>query len=83
MAPLIKQLFKGVFQKKPPARFWADTWNVKKVLDLLHAWGKPLVLHYICLTLKTVMILTLAMVKRTSVLNLLRITLKAMQIAED
>ena len=24
----------------PPARVWADTWDVRKVLDLLHAWGK-------------------------------------------
>ena len=38
-APLVKQLLRGVFRKKPPASVWADTWDVKKVLDLLHAWG--------------------------------------------
>ena len=45
-APLVNQLFKGEFRKKPPARVWADTWDVKKVLDLLHAWGEPSVLNY-------------------------------------
>ena len=58
-------------------------WDVQKVLDLLHAWEKPLVLNYICLTQKTVMILALATVKRPSELNLLRNTPGAMQILED
>ena len=82
-APLVKQLLKGVFRKKQPARVWADTWGVKKILDLLHAWGKHLILNYTCLTLKTVMILALATVKWPSDLNLLRITLGYMQILED
>ena len=69
--------------KKPPASIWADTLDVKKVLDLLHAWGKPLVLNYTCLTLKTFMILALDTVKRPPDLNLLRITPGAMQILED
>ena len=68
---------------KQSARVLADTWNEKKVLDLLHAWGKPSALNYTCLTLKTVMILALATVKRPSDLNLLRITSKAMEIIED
>ena len=42
MAPLVKQLLKDVFRKNPPARVCADTWDVKKVLDQLHAWGNPL-----------------------------------------
>ena len=82
-APLVKQLCREVFRKKPPARVWADIWDVKKVLDLLHGWGKCLVLNYTHLTLKTVMILVLAKVKRQSELNLLRITPGAMQISED
>ena len=81
-APLVKYLIGEVFRKKP-ARVWADTWDVRKVLDLLHVWGKPLVLIYMCLTLKTVMILALATVKRPSDLNLLRITPVAMEILED
>ena len=56
---------------------------MKKVLDLLHAWGKPSVLNYTHLTLKTVMILALATAKRPSDLNLLRITTRGMQITED
>ena len=77
-APLVKQLLKGVLRKKPPARVWADTWDVKKVLDLLHAWGKPSVLNYTHVTLNTVMILALATVKKPSDLNLLRITPRAL-----
>ena len=72
IAPLVK-LFKRVFKKKPPTRVWADTWDVKKVIDLLHAWGKSLVLNYTHLTLKTVMSLARPWFKRLSDLNLLRI----------
>ena len=59
-SPLFKQLLKGMFRKKPPSRVLANTWDTKKVLDLLHAWGKPSVMNYTCLTLKTVVILALA-----------------------
>ena len=45
IAPLIEWLLKGVFREKPPARVWADTWDAKKVLDLLHAQRRPLVLN--------------------------------------
>ena len=83
MAPLVKQLLTGVFRKNPPARVWADTWDIKKVLNLLHVWGKPSVLKYTPLTLKMVMILALPTVKRPSDLSLFRITPKAMQITED
>ena len=81
--PWSNSFVRGVLRKKPPARVWADTWDVKKVLDLLHARGNPLVLNYTCLTLKTVMILALATDKRPSNLNILRITLGAMQVLED
>ena len=54
-----------------------------KVIDLLHAMGKPSALNYTHLTPMTVMILALAKVKRPSALNLLRITQKTMQITED
>ena len=37
-APLVKQLLMGSFKKKWPWTVWADTWDVKKVLHLLHAW---------------------------------------------
>ena len=83
MVPLLKLLLKGVFRKNPQARVWADIWDLKKVLDMLHALGKSSALNYTCPTLKTVMILALATVKRPSDLNLLRITPKAMQITED
>ena len=45
-APLVKQLLKGLFRRKPPTRVWADTWDVKKVLDLMHVCGKPSVVNY-------------------------------------
>ena len=83
MTSLFKQPLKGVFRKSPLARIWADTCVVKKVLDLLHACGKPSALNYTHLNLKTVRILALATVKRSSDLNLLKITPKAMQITED
>ena len=54
MAPQVKYLLQGVFRKNPPARVWSDTWDVKKILDLLHAWRKSSVINYTCLTLKTV-----------------------------
>ena len=79
---IVKQLLKAVFKKNPPARVWADTWDVKEILNLLHAWGKSSVLNYSHLTLKTVMILALLSLKRPSDLNLLRIMPKAMQITE-
>ena len=46
-APLVKQLLKGVFRKKLIRKSlgW-HPWNVKKVLDPLHAWGKPSVLNF-------------------------------------
>ena len=72
-----------MFRKKPPVRVWADNWDVKKVFDLLHVWGKPLVLNYTCLALETLMILALSTDKRPSDLNLLRITPGDIQILED
>ena len=80
---MVKQLLKGLFRKKPPARVQADIWDVKRGLYLLCDWGKPLVLNCTHLTLKTVMILALATVKRPLDLNPLRITTGAMQISED
>ena len=54
-----------------------------KVLDLLYTLEKLLALNYTYLTLKTVMILALATVKRPSDLNLIRRTPKVVQITED
>ena len=79
IVPLVKQLLIGMFRKKPPTRVW----DVKQVLNLLHALGEPWVLNYNHLTLKTVMILALATVNRPSDLNLLRISPRAMQLMED
>ena len=81
--PLVKQLLKGVFRKNQPTRVWAETWEVKKVLDLLHAWRNLSVLNYTHLSLKTVMIETLTTVMRPSDQNLLWITPKAMLIPSE
>ena len=81
--PLVKQLLKGVLRKKPPARVRADTWDVKKVLDLLYAWEKPWAFNYTHLTLKLVMILALVTVNVPTDLNLLRITPKTIKMTED
>ena len=81
-APIARQLLKEVLRKNPPARVMAETWDVKKVIDLLHAWGKSLTMNDTCLTLKTVMIISLATVKMPSDPNMLRITPKALQVTE-
>ena len=83
MVSLVKQFLKGVYRKNQPDKIWTDIWVVKKVLDLIHAGGKLSTLNYACLTLKTVMTLASATVKRPSDLNLLKTTPKAMQITED
>ena len=82
-ASIVWQLLKGVFRRNPPARVWAEIWDVKKVIYLLHSWGKPGTLNYTNLTLKMVMIMALTTVKGTLDLNLLRITPRAMQVSAD
>ena len=62
---------------------WAETWNAKKVIDLLHSWGKPAALNYTRLTPRLVLVLVLATVKRPSDLTLLRITPGVMQVTAD
>ena len=82
-APFVQQLLKGVFRRDPPTRVWAETWDVKKVIDLLHSWGKLAVQNYTRLILKMVMILILDTVKKPSDLNLPRITHRVMQVTAD
>ena len=55
-----------------------ETWHFKKVIDLLWSRGRPAILNYNRLTLKMVMLLVMVTVKRPLVLNLLRITPRAM-----
>ena len=55
---------------------------MKKVLDMLRAWGPPDQLNYTRLMLKTCMILALCTCKRPSDLNLLRISKENMQVME-
>ena len=35
--PIVWQLLKGIFRRNPLARVWAETWDVKKVIDLPHS----------------------------------------------
>ena len=42
---------------------WDETWDVKKVIDLLCSWGKQVILSFTRLTLKMAMILAIAKVK--------------------
>ena len=63
-APIVWNLLKGVFRRNPPVRVWAETWDVRKVTDILLSWDELAVLNYSRLTLKMVMILAIATVKR-------------------
>ena len=40
-APVIKAILMGAFYDNPPSRRTCATWDVKKVLDMLKAWGPP------------------------------------------
>ena len=82
-APVIKAILMGAFYDNPPSRCTCATWDVKKVLDMLKAWGPPDQLNYTRLTLKTCMILALCTCKRPSDLNLLRISKGNMQVMES
>ena len=82
VAPVIKAILMGVFYDNPLSRRTCATWDVKKVLDMLRAWGLPNQLNYTRLMLKTCMILALCTCKRPSDLNLLRISKENMQIME-
>ena len=55
---------KGFLRKNQSPRAWAKTWNVKKVIELLHPWINLSALNNTRMMLKTVMILALAMPKR-------------------
>ena len=77
-AAIVKQLLKDVFRKNPPPRVWAETWDIKTVIDLLYSLEKPSALNYTRLTAKLAMILAWAMVKRLSDILWLRITQQAM-----
>ena len=62
---------------------WVETWDVKRVIDLLQPWCKPAALNYSRMTLKIAMVLALATVRRSLDWDLLRITPKAMQVTTD
>ena len=81
-APFVRQIFKGVFRKNPPAQVRTETWDVK-VIYFLQSWGKLLGLSYTWLILKVFQILTIAVVKKPSDLNLSKIISKAMQVNVD
>ena len=83
MAPVIKAILMGAFYDNPLSRHTCATWDVKKVLDMLKAWGLPDQLNYTRLMLKTCMILALCTCKRPSDLNLLRISKENMQVMES
>ena len=38
-APVIKAILMGAFYDNPPSRHTCATWDMKKVLDMLRAWG--------------------------------------------
>ena len=82
-APVIKAILMGAFYDNPPSRRTCATWDMKKVLNMLKAWGPPDQLNYTRLTLKTCMILALCTCKRPSDLNLLRISKENMQVMES
>ena len=82
-APVIKAILMGAFYDNPPSRCTCATWDVKKVLDMLKAWGPPDQLNYTRLTLKTCMMLALCTCKRPSDLNLLLISKENMQVMES
>ena len=66
------KLVKVMLRKSLLARVWAETWDIKKVIDLFNFLGKLSALQYTSLMLKSVKILVLVMVKSLSDLTLLR-----------
>ena len=82
-APIVWQLFKGVFRRNPPARVRAEAWDIKKAIDLFQSWCKPAALKNARLTLKTAVVLVLATGKRCLDQNLLRIIPKNVQVTAN
>lgn len=67
--PLIIQLLKGAFNRKPPQPRYTDTWDVDVVLKYLKTMGDNDSLSRKDPTLKLVMLLALVTVSRSSELN--------------
>ena len=68
--PLVSRLMKGVFNTRPPLPKVCPAWSVSKVLDWLRQWGPASSLDLKCLTLKTVMLLSLTTSKRCDSLSM-------------
>ena len=81
--PIICQPLKGIFRRNPSPRVWEETCNVMKVINLIQSWCKSAALYYTRVTLRMVMVLVLATVKRPPDLNLLRITPMSMWVTAD
>jgi integrase len=65
--PMISQLLRGVFNRKPPKPRYLETWDVNIVLEYIKTMGIDLSLKD--LTLKLAMLLALTTVARTSELH--------------
>ena len=67
--PLVKQLFKGVYNSRPPQPRYTHTWDVQTVLDYITHLGDNRSLSLKQLSLKLVMLMSLASANRVSELH--------------
>jgi hypothetical protein len=71
--PQISDLFKGMFNRRPPQPRYMETWDVEQVLDLFKKWPEDQGLDLKQLSLKVTTLMALTGVLRRSELQLLRV----------
>ena len=81
--PLVTRMMKGVFNSRPPIVKICPAWSVNQVLDWLRQWGPASKMDLKSLTLKTVMLLSLATSKRCDSLTMLTIKPGYCEISES
>ena len=69
--PLVRQLFKGVYNSRPPQPRYTHTWDVQTVLDYIKQLGDNGSLSLKLLSQKLVMLMSLASASRVSELQAL------------
>ena len=81
--PLVTRMMKGVFNSRPPIVKICPAWSVNQVLDWPRQWGPASKMDLKSLTLKTVMLLSLATSKRCDSLTMLTIKPGYCEISES
>lgn len=68
---MVKQLFRGVYNSRPPKPRYSNTWDVNIVLDYIAQLGENIELSLKQLSLKLLMLMSLVSANRVSELQAL------------